>query len=439
LCLFICSVQAGNGEAVLADFEETIPCSETGSLIGFRKMDCMRGTIVHNGAEGSTSSAFFRLVGSKNSSPVKTDLFFQGKERRMYLATKKPAYIENGPNALSFWVKLNPDSVLINRAEKRVTFGVWTYHWEWGDQKVGGESNQGLATDSMMHGYANFGFNSEAAGKWVQVVLTPSAFKQSRYYYHFFAARGTTDYMKFYPSVRQLQFHFFPAFTEEQNLQIDQLKLVYLEPVAVFQNDFHSSSTSRYAGDMSVPVVIVNPSARDRTFRVFISSVIGVGRKVLYDAHTLTDGFEAPRLLQKVTDSDGGLGAVELLDKDGSPVIRKGEEIAISAGQSWRGELVHHITAPMVGKKKTIRIGKYTLTAQRNTLTTSVIVWDPHDDSTENMRYLDVLPSKADDVRRSPPPGFPLQRRPQKGWRSEDVPINQVAGYFVSVLELTEE
>jgi hypothetical protein len=294
LFLFAAHEPAKAREVMLADFEFGIPSSETSDPVGFRKSDRVRGTRVDEGAEGTKSSALFKIQVPEKSISEKNDLFFQGKVRRMYLATGSPEYKEKGPNALSFWIKPESDSILVNKEERKITFGVWTYHWEFGDDYVGGKSNNGLATDSMMHGYANFGLNESASGKWVNIVLTPSAFKQSRYYYHFYAARGTTDDLKFFPTVRQLQFHFFPEIKKEEQLQIDQLKLIYIKPVAVFKEDFFKAKVSAHAGDVRVPVIIKNPTRRDRKYRVFISSFIGVHRNVLYGAHTLTNGFGAP-------------------------------------------------------------------------------------------------------------------------------------------------
>jgi len=426
-------------EVILADFEFGIPCSETSNVVGFRKADRVRGTLVDEGAEGTKSSGLFTIQVPEESTPEKNDLFFQGKVRRMYLATRRPEYREEGPNALSFWIKPQSDSILVHKEEKKITFGVWTYHWELGDEYVGGKSNNGLATDSMMHGYANFGFNTAAAGNWVHVVLTPSAFKQSRYYYHFYAARGTTDDLKFFPSVRQLQFHFFPKIKKEEQLQIDQLKLIYIKPVAVFKEDFFKTKVSANSGDVSVPVIIKNPTSRDRKYRVFISSFIGVHRNVLHGAHTLTNGFGAPRKMQRVNGGDGGLGVVELINSDGDSIIGTQQEIEIPAGRTWKGELLHHIKPEMVGRTKVVRGKKYKFIAKRNTLTTSVIIWDPYDESVNAMRYVDVLPSNADDGEHRPPPGFPLQKRPPEGWRSEDIPINQVGSYFVSVIIIDKD
>lgn len=423
-------------EIVLADFENGIPCSEEGDIIGFRKKEKIRATIVEEGAEGSRRSATF-IITPQNGVPEARDLFFQGVVRRMYLPTKSTKYDENGPNALSFWIKLKPDSLLISKEDKN-TFGVWTYHWRFGDLNVGGSSNNELATDSMMHGYSNFRFNEKAAGRWVRVILSSSAFQQSRYYYHFYAAQGITDDLKFFPSLRQLQFHIFQEIKKEGEIQIDQLRLIHLEPTAIIEKEFFSAKVSKDIGDVEVPVIIKNPTGTDRRYRVFISSFLGVHRNVLYDAHALTDSFAPPRAMQAKVGGDGGIGVVKLINEDGDSVIDKGKEIFVPAKGLWKGKLVHKIRPEMLGAAVTLSHGKYTFIARRDTLTTSVIIWDPYDETAGAMDYINVSPSNADDAKHNPPLGFPKQKSPPEGWRSENIPINQVGGYFVSVIQLTD-
>jgi hypothetical protein len=430
-------VYAEKEEIILADFEISIPSSDDGDPIGFRERDRVRSEIVNDGAEGTKQSAAFKVKSSQNRSSAENDFFFQGKVRRMYLATRSRSYQENAPNALSFWIKLQPESSLLAK-NRRNTFGVWTYHWRPGDPYVGGKSNNQLATDSMMHGYSNFFFNEGAAGRWVQVVLSPSAFQQSRYYYHHYAARSTTDDLKFFSSLRQIQFHFFPRIVIEEKIQIDELKLVYLEPAAIFEKDFFKVTASINEDNIEVPVTIRNVSDKNRRYRVFISSFIGVQKKELYKAHTSTDSFKAPRLMQNTTGGDGGTGVVELVDSHGDSVIKLKKEIIIPAGGRWRGKLVHYLRPEMIGPTKFVRTERHVFEARRNTLTTSVIVWDPYHATRNDMTYVEVLPSNADDGKHPPPPGFPEQKRPPEGWRSEDIPMNQVGGYFVSIIQLTD-
>jgi hypothetical protein len=440
ICLYLLitsSPSYPNGEVILADFEKEIPCSEYGDTVGFRKKDLMRAEKVPGGTEGTKKSVLFILLPNRKKSNGQKDLFFQGNVRRMYLATKSPYYDGNGPNAFSFWMKVNPGSTLITNTEKN-TFGLWTYHWRPGDTNVGGKSNQELATDSMMHGYSNFSFSRQGAGKWVHIILTPSAFQQSRYYYHFYAARGTTDDLRFFPSLRQIQFHFYPRISNQEDIQIDQLKLIYLQPTVVFERDFIADRLSRKSGILEIPVTLRNQTDRDRKYRVFISSFIGVHRNILYNAHVSTDSFAPPRKMQAIARGDGGLGVAELIDENGNSIIKLRREIFIPAGGVWQGKLIHHIKPEMLGPVRTFTFKEHQFSFRRDTLTTSVIVWDPYDDSVDSMNHIKVVPSNADQGNHPSPPGFPGQKRPPEGWRSEDIPINQVGGYFVSVIQLTE-
>ena len=420
-------------EITLVDFERGIPCSHEGDTIGFRRQDRLRCRVVEGGAEGSGKSGVFKI------GPKYKDIFLQGDVRRKYLATKSAKYIENGPNVLSFWVKLPPDSILIDGIEEiknKNTLGVWTYHWKYGDMGVGGKNNLSLATDSMMHGYSNFRFNEKAAGRWVRVILSSSAFQQCRNYYHFYAARGTTDNLKFFPSIRQIQFRIFPRLERKEDFRIDQIKLIYRKPTAIFENDFFEEKISKEVGDFSLPVILKNPTNKDRKYRVFISSFLGVEREVMNKAVSLTDRLRPARIMQHAVGGDGGIGAVELKSEKGRSVMRR--EIFIPAGGIWRGKLVHHIKPGMLGKQVTVKHGDLKFHVRRDTLTTSVIVWDPEDAGIGEMDCITVKPDNSDDGNHPPPPGFPKQHRPPKGWRSEDIPLSQVGAYFVSVLHLED-
>ena len=419
------------GEVVLADFEKSIPCSDHGDLIGFRRVDKGGAKRVSDGAEGSLGSMSVTL------SPRKKDLFFQGKVRRMYLATKSSHYDSEGPNAFSFWIKLPQESALLGEKNRR-TLGVWTYHWRFGDMVVGGKNNNSLATDSMMHGYANFGLSEEAGGKWVRILLSPSAFQISRYYYHFYAAEGTTDDLKFFPSLRQLQFHIDARLVKEEILQLDELKLVYLPPTVSFVEGFFRGTVSKRAGDIRIPVSMKNPTNQERKYRIFISSCIGISRETLQQAFALADDFSITRRMQADAGGNGGVGVAELLDELGESIIVQGREILIPAGGTWEGSLVYHIRPNMLGPEQHIKINGHKCAFRRDTLTTSIIVWDPYDENIGKMVYVKPLPSNADDGNHPAPPGFTKQKRPPKGWRSEDIPLNQVGGYFVSVINLTD-
>lgn len=423
----------------LAGFETDIPCSDLADPIGFRQPDFYRGRLIDGGADGTKKSATFRLEPGKDN-----DLFFQGSIRRRYLATKSEHYLRNGPNVFSMWVKLPEESQLIARgavgAEKGArlpnSLGIWTYHWRPGDMGVGGKSNKSLATDSNMHGYADFSFTDKAAGRWVKVTLSPSAFRISRNYYHFYAAQAVTDDLEFFPSLRQLQFHIHPKIEKPELLQIDEIKFERREPTARFAKEFHSASVKKDAGDVVVPVTISNPTGRERRYRVYISSFLGAARETLHKALVESDDLSIMRELQQEVNGDGGLGAAELQDEKGMPVIVSAREIVIPARGTWKGKLVHHVKPEMLGVKVVaVKEGRL-FSAKRDTLTTSVIVWDPDDPANAEMDYVRVNSHNSDDENRSLPPGFPKPKRPPEGWRSEDIPLNQVGGYFVSVLTL---
>jgi hypothetical protein len=428
-----CCFEAGAEEpgVILADFEHHIPCSECGDPIGFRRVDVSRAERVPGGPGLSDSSMKVVL------SPWEKDLFFQGRVRRMYLATQSVDYKPDGPNALSFWIRL-PEESSLTSAEPGKDFGVWTYHWRPGDRVVGGEDNRSLATDSMMHGYAFFTFDPSAAGRWIRMVLSVNAFQISRYYYHFYAGAAVTDDLAFFPSLRQLQFHFGARVGEPEHLLIDELRLIRRRSTARVVPPHWEASLPADAGTVRRPVTIKNPTDRDRRYRVFISSFIGVHRRVLHRAFAEVDGFAHTRRMQARALGDGGLGVVELLDRKGRSVLSSAREIDIPAGGAWEGILVHRLSPEMLGPEETIDLHGRSFPFRRDTLTTSVIVWDPGREEDRGPDRVHVLPSNADDGAHPAPPGFPEQVRPPRGWRSEDIPVSQVGGSFVSVLRLRE-
>jgi len=417
---------------MLVDFEKELPCSQAGDRLGFRKEDAEKSIRVEDGAAGSRWSMQTKLT------PGKNDLFFQGKVRRMYLATKSPRYISVGPNALSFWLKAPKGSSLLAYMDVDATLGVWTYHWKPGDPAVGGTKNRSLLTDSMMHGYADLKIDKAAADRWINIILSPSAFAISREYYHFYAAEGTTDDLKFFPSLRQLQFRIFAEIGAPETFQIDELELLYLMPTAVFEEDFFRDKVPADVGEVRVPVTISNPTRQDRKYRVFISSCLGVSREEMHDAFALADNIGIMQEMQKLAYGDGGLGVAELVDERGVSVIQRQEEIAVPARSIWKGEMVYHIRPEMLGDMVEMEDLGMKFSFRRDTLTTSVIVWDPYDKTSRGTKYVKRATSNADALEHVPPPGFPPQERPPEGWRTSDIPLSQVGGYFVSVITLTD-
>lgn len=431
-------------EATLAAFEDGIPCSDQHDPVGFRKQDKNRGKVVDGGAAGSAKSAVFRF------DPGNIDIYLQGKVRRRYLLTGSEKYVADGPNLLTFWVKLPPDSPLIAREElvkvgdrvigrkknDRPTITLMTYHWRQGDMGVGGTSNQGLMTDSNMHGYSEFRFTDKAAGKWVKVALSPSAFRMSRNYYHFYGANAITDDLGLFSSLRQLQFRVEAKMQKSAEVQIDEIRIETAAPTAVFDKGFHAATVPASSGDYAVPVTIRNPTDRERRYRVMASSFLGSERELLNRIAAMADDLTPMREIQAKVGADGGLGVVELIGDDGTRASSAFKEIVIPAGGVWKGKVVHHIKPEMLGSEKTYRYRDYEFPVKRDTLTTSIIVWDPADPANSNIDFIAVNPHNSDDGNHSGPPGFPKQVRPPEGWRSENIPYNQVGGYFVSVLTL---
>ncbi|RNC65095.1 MAG: hypothetical protein ED859_17830 [Desulfuromonadales bacterium] len=412
--------------------------------MGFRKADKNRGRVVDGGAAGTAKSAVFRFDSGN------IDIYLQGKVRRRYLLTDSEKYVADGPNLLTFWVKLPPDSPLIAREElvkagdlvvghkknDSPTMTIMTYHWRQGDMGVGGPSNQGLMTDSNMHGYSEFRFTDKAAGKWVKVVLSPSAFRMSRNYYHFYGANAITDDLGLFSSMRQLQFRVKAKLEKPAEVQIDEIRMETAKPTAVFNKGFHAAKVAAKGGDYVVPLTIRNPSSHDRRYRVIVSSFLGAERELLNKIAAMADDLTPMREIQAKVGGDGGIGVVELIGDDGKRVSSDYKEIVVPAGGVWKGKMVHHIKPEMLGSETIYRYRDYEFPVKRDTLTTSVILWDPADPANKEIDFIAVNSSNADDGNHSGPPGFPEQVRPPEGWRSENVPCNQVGGYFVSVLTL---
>jgi hypothetical protein len=433
-------------EGTLVSFENGIPCSDQSDIVGFRRVDKDRGSIVDDGAAGTAKSAAFRFDSGN------TDIFLQGNLRRKYLFTGTDQYITNGPNLLSFWVKLPVDSPLIGREElvkagdrvighKRndaATIILMTYHWRQGDMAVGGKSNQGLLTDSNMHGYSEFRLTEKSAGTWVKVALSPSAFRKSRNYYHFYGANAVTDDLEFFSSMRQLQFQVTAKIEKPTEVQIDEIRMETIQPTAVFDKGFHSAKVSAAGGDYALPVTIRNPTDRERRYRVMASSFLGAERELLNKIAAMFDDLSPMRNIQTEVGGDGGIGVTELIGNDGARASNEYKEITIPAGGTWQGRVVHHIKPEMLGGEKIYRFRDYEFPVKRDTLTTSVIVWDPNDPINNKMDFIAASPDNSDDGNHAVPPGFPKQVRPPEGWRSENIPFNQVGGYLVSVLTIKE-
>ena len=428
-----CTSPVSNAPSVtLADFEGgVIPSSDT-MAEGFRGSDVTNGTIIHPGANGTATAASFDYATSNA-------VFYQGMARAQYLDGSS-TYHPDLANAIELWLQPPAGSKLL--AATGATLGLWSYHWLHGDPWVGINATGGNLTDSQMHGYANFRVGPQAAGKWTHVVLSTSAFGQSRGNYHFYAARAVVQDQTFFGSLRQFELTSLVALGGgPTTLALDELHLVTRPPTASVCPASLAMSVKASGGDVVVRVQIVNPTAQARSYHVFVSSEVGLDRQTLETAMHDTDSVQAVDDLQGAAGADGGLGAVELFADDGSghatgaAVVAAGTPISIAAGGTWRGVLVHHVTAAMRGSATAVTTGGKTYTVTRDTLTTSVIVWDPSEP-----RAGDVASAGAGsnaDVSHPAPAGFPPFAAPPAGWASSDVPVDQVGGYFVSVLTLT--
>jgi hypothetical protein len=416
----------------LADFESGSIPSSTSAAEGFRDTDVTSGTIIHPGASGTTAAATFDFASS-------SAVFFQGMNRPQYLDGSSTYHPDLG-NAVEFYVRIPSGSSLLSSSAQ--TFGFWTYHWLHGDAWVGTNSTGGNLTDSQMHGYSNLRFDPASAGSWQHVVLSTSAFAQSRGNYHFYAARAVVYDQTFFGSLRQFEMTTYQNLTSgPATVDVDELRLTTLPPTAAVCPPYAAQTVPASGGDVSVPVTLLNPTAQSRTYRVFLSSEIGLDRQTLEVAMHDTDSVVAVDDLQGGVSADGGLGAVELFAADatgkatGTSVVSSGNGISIAAGGTFRGVLVHHVKPAMLGTSQSVATGGHSYGVRRNTLTTSMIVWDPSAQHAGDNSV--VFTGSNADSSHPAPPGFPPYAAPPSGWASTDVPPDQVGGYFVSALTLT--
>ncbi len=430
-----CGAPVSSAPAIsLADFESgAIPSSDTGPK-GFRASDVARGTIIAPGANGTAKAAQFSFA-------TDDSLFYQSATRPMYLGGSA-TYDADLANALQFYLRIPAGSTLL-AATGGLTFSIYTYHWKAGDPWVGGNAGASL-TDSQMHGYGPMRFDPSAAGKWIRVVMSASAFDHSRGNYHFYAAQAVVEDLTFFGALRQFQPVFLADTTAmpAPTFDLDELGLVTLPPTAAVCPRAYVASVPAAGGDVVEPVVITNPTATARTYRAFLSSVIGLDRQTIEIAMHDADDVSAVDNLQAAVGSDGGLGAARLFADDGTGkptgpdlLAAGGAGIAIAAGASLRAVVVHHVTAAMLGPVQTVMNAGHTYSVRRDTLTTSLVVWDPSAARVGDTSV--VFTGSNADSSHPAPPGFPAYVDPPTGWHSVDVPPDQVGGYFVSVLRLT--
>jgi hypothetical protein len=417
---------------LLADFESGAVPSSDAMPRGFRGSDVANAAIVRPGANGTGAAADFDFRSSNA-------IFYQGSARPQYL-DGSPTFHPDLANAMEFYLRVPSSSLLFSTSGE--TFGVWTYHWLHGDPWVGPNASGGNLTDSQMHGYSNMRFDPGAAGQWQHVVLSTSAFAQSRGNYHFYAARAVVQDQTFFGSLRQFELVTLQSLTTgPTTVDLDELRLITLAPTASACPQHVSQTVSAAGGDVAIPIAILNPTAQMRSYRVFVSSEIGVDRQTLETAMHDTDSVVAVDDLQGGVGADGGLGAADLFAADatghptGPSVTASGHEIAVGPGATVAAVLVHHVQAAMLGAMQSVASGGHTYTVRRNTLTTSVIVWDPRAPHAGDAS-VSFGGSNADSDHPAPP-GFPRYAAPPAGWASTDVPLDQAGAYFVSSLTLT--
>ena len=429
-----CGAPVSSAPAVpLADFENgAVPSSDTGPK-GFRGSDVARGTIITPGANGTTKAAQFSFA-------TDDSLFYQSATRPEYLGGSS-TYAPDLANALSFYLRIPAGSTLL-AATGGLTFSIYTYHWKPGDPWVGSNAGGGDLTDSQMHGYGPMRFDPSAAGKWIRVVMSASAFDHSRGNYHFYAAQAVVEDLTFFGALRQFQPVFLADRTGTPTVDFDELSLVTLPPTAAVCPRSFAVTAPAVGGDVVVPIVISNPTTTARTYHAFVSSVIGLDRQTIEVATHDADDVSAVDNLQAAVGSDGGLGAARLYADDGTGkatgpdlLAAGGAGIPIAAGGGFHAVLVHHVTAAMLGPAQTVMNAGHSYAVRRDTLTTSLVVWDPAAARVGDASVV-FTGSNADDSHPAPP-GFPAFADPPAGWHSTDVPPDQVGGYFVSVLRLT--
>ncbi|MFU8858237.1 MAG: hypothetical protein ACNA8S_14685 [Deferrisomatales bacterium] len=402
----------------------------SGDRPGFLPGDARRVTVVTDPERAG--DPFVRLT----LAPRGRSVYLQYGPRRRYLATGTEDYRPGSYNVLSFRLRV-PEGSRLLCGEGRGGLGVWTYHWRPGDLWVGGRWNNSGTTDSMMHGYASLCLEGGRAGEWVRVELAESAFQKQRDYYHFYAARGVTGDLELFPSLRQLQFVPLGPFEGLQTVDLGELELLRRDPTARFEPAFARVEVPAGDREVRIPVTLVNPTDRARRYRVFVSSALGAGRDALNRAFAEADHHGAPAAVQAAVDAGGGLGVADLVPVGGGAGVGESAlPVEVPAGGRWEGFLVHRVKAQMLGGTARAAYRGRTWEVRRDTLTTSVIAWDPDEPRSADAVSLSNAGSNADDGVHRPPPGFPRQRARPPGWGSRDVPLEQVGGYMVTEIVL---
>jgi hypothetical protein len=148
--------------------------------------------------------------------------------------------------------------------------------------------------------------------------------------------------------------------TAPTTLDLDELRLVTLPPTASVCPAYVAQTVSASGGDVALPVTILNPTSQPRSYRVFLSSEIGLDRQTLEIAMHDTDDVAAVDDLQGGVGADGGLGAAELFARDaggnatGASIVSSATSIPVAAGGAFQGLLVHHVQPAMLGAPQSV-------------------------------------------------------------------------------------
>jgi hypothetical protein len=426
----VCAAPPANAAPVVVVPEaSTVPLA-TAMSVGFATAAGL--SVITPGANGTASA--IEIDASSGASAVVE----HGAVRAYLDGTAE--YRPEGPNAIEFYVRIPAGSAIAGGADGPIT-EIASWHWRPGDPFVGANGSQLPLQHSAMHNFARIRFDASATERWLRVVLTADAFRQRYAYYHYFASQGGSGDLAFVPSIRALSVTPAAARTGPPGFDIDDLRLVTLPETARVCPSFVGLDVAAADRDVPLPVEIVNPSDHARTYRVFVSSVVGADRASAEAAQHATGDEMAATFLATQIGSDGGIFVAELFaaDDHGNPtgpsIVRAaGAGITIAAHARWRGVLVHHVKASMLAAPMAFSYGSYTASVRRDTLETSLIVWDPNEPPASDPGVL-FAASNADTLHSAVFLPMQVTSLPT-GWRSDDLRGDQASGHFVSVIHL---
>ena len=423
-----CATQSPSAPTTLANFDDQTVPSNASRTVGFSSTDVGSIGIVTPGANGTTAGARVTYASTRR-------VTFEGANAGQYLsggATLAPAFA----NAIEFDMRIPAGSPLLADATGARTMTIGALHWRPGDASVN------TLRDSAMLNFANLAFSSSGADRWLHVVLTAATFAESRDFYHFLSAAAGTDELPFVPSMRAIYWD-TSGLPSGTTFDLDQLRATTLPPIVRVCPSFDTRTVPASAGDVLVPVDIANPTSQMRAYRMYLSSQVTVAREdQLRAAAAATGAFVYPSI-QAAHGSDGGRGAADLYEADssGNPAgpsltVAGGAGVSVAPGQVFHGVLVHHVSPAMLGAPMTDTYGAMSLTLRRDTLMTSLVVWDP-DEPARTSPEVHHAGSNADETGGPASIGFRDVTPLPAGWTSRDIRSDQAVGTFVTVLHLT--